>query len=830
MGEHYTKQAYEEIYKHSSWQAEAKNYEENLAVTLFHSSYTKNAVKTALSKISRILTTYYGENGKELKMGDEEVVKTSAPIMDVAQNKFGIQNGDIPINKTLVEALMQSRKDNSGAGQVRKVMAGDERGNGTQYNREQAEQRNEEILNEVINGDGNLREQMTLLYNGMFINGGKTAKEIHDGVSFKGVLQRMKEADQNKKQQLGIDYELLNGLEQFQKGEDVFDTYSLARDLEKREEERQGKGNRLTRWWRGMKRALDATLFNRFRRIENTEKRGLGMEHYENLKIAPSKRERAFAVMQNEEGQKQIAWKEGAAYYHPAKERTAEGMLQTAGSSGTTLRMLGAYRLMGASQKELLEFRLALIAWMVSSHDHSLYEILKGSHNAGVKGTEDLQEAATMYTNIDPLDTELLRENVAKEHEFPHEIVYKKMLNELYNARAAKEGVNISAEEMAVQSEPLLKEIREREAELRQYQDTLQSLGDWESPGVALAAEPILEEMLQKSEELKKPYERMIFYERFALYQGDHFSKIRGVDATKMKAQDLAINIYTTSAYRAMNGGMSFSSRIARSRLRETRGYKNAQRREYKDDKLLERIADLVQISARMAQDALEEQSSSNQRKQLSAGMKSHDGWLFRGEKGNGSKYKEQGREFVTDTLGSFSTDLVRAMDFYRKKAEEAGPDNAVLIAYQINNDNVVDISDISNYEYEKEVLIPKGTRFKVEKPYMKNVPSADIWKGNMESYQSDPNAKKQEIKKEISDYKKFLSDKSDQKGIDEKEAEIADYIQHVNIVQVKAVWGPGQKRRNERLEDRESRTKLRESLKKAAEKLKEEVRQHNNK
>lgn len=93
----------------------------------------------------------------------------------------------------------------------------------------------------------------------------------------------------------------------------------------------------------------------------------------------------------------------------------------------------------GCEQKELLDFRLALIAWMVSSHDHSLYEILKGSHNAGVRGTESLDEAAVMYTNIDPLDTGILRDNFAENKQFPHETVYKIQLNELKAAREEHE-------------------------------------------------------------------------------------------------------------------------------------------------------------------------------------------------------------------------------------------------------------------------------------------------------------------------------------------------------------------------------------------------------
>ena len=42
--------------------------------------------------------------------------------------------------------------------------------------------RNQANINDVMNGDGNLREQMTMLFNGMFINGGKIQLESTPGV------------------------------------------------------------------------------------------------------------------------------------------------------------------------------------------------------------------------------------------------------------------------------------------------------------------------------------------------------------------------------------------------------------------------------------------------------------------------------------------------------------------------------------------------------------------------------------------------------------------------------------------------------------------------
>ena len=246
MGDSFTKEAYEKIYKHPKWKTVAQDYEEQLAVKLFHNSYTKDAVKTALSKISRILTAYYGTEGRPLTEQERQTVQAAGAITDLGEENLGMQGGDIPVNKTLVRALMQGRRDNTAAGQVKKLVEGDAKVDGSTYTAEEAEQENMQTLDAVMNRDGNLREQMTLLYNGMFINGGSKKEDIQSGVSFKGVLQGVKRpgAEAAISPLSEINYDLLEGMTQYQEGKDVFDTYHLARDMEKRSEEMQGKGSK----------------------------------------------------------------------------------------------------------------------------------------------------------------------------------------------------------------------------------------------------------------------------------------------------------------------------------------------------------------------------------------------------------------------------------------------------------------------------------------------------------------------------------------------------------------------------------------------------------
>lgn len=847
MGDSFTKGAYEVIYKHPKWKDEATKYEEHLAAKLFHMSYTKQAVKTAMGKISRILTAYYGDGERKPDIQEQQNAEAAESLTDFAQI-FNGEDTDVKVNKTLVEALMQGRRDNTGAGQVRKVQAGDERGDGTQFTQEQADEVNKRKLDEIINGDGNLREQMTLLYNGMFINGGHSKEQIAQGTSFKGVMQgitREKGMNTLSPDLWGINYDLLEGQSRYQKGEDVFDTMSMAMDLVRRDEELQNKGNKFTRWWRGLKRIWSASVKNHFLRKKREEplvegEKGLGLKHYEELGISPSKRERDFAVLRDKDGTERLQWKEGAAYFKIDKEVTAEGMLQTAGASGTTLRMLGAYRLMGASQRELLDFRLALIAWMVSSHDHSLYEILKGSHNAGVRGTESLEEAAVMYTNIDPLDTETLRENFAQDKQFPHEIIYKMELNELKQAREANEERIGRDEERAdkllekdtltEQSQIMKKLLDASKTELaKKKKRTLQLLdrllGDptkkfkndkdgserrqVEEELMSLQKEIYFlendtERLAAKNKEVNEKKQKAEVLPELTLFANSGVTK--GTDAMAMRAQDLALNIYTTGAYMTMNVGSKWGGMLGKLKLKDKRvdekkfgSYQSSYKAETKNGALLDQIYDMTRASARMAQDALEERGAREVDKDSKEADYLHAAKVntFRGEKHSGGGYQTVGQEYDTRALTSTSKRMEKALMYFGKSVEQVGYDNSVLALYELNGKGAVDITQLSKVANEEEVLIPSGTRFRVEKTLVKNVSVETLKKGpdNL-----TPDA---------------VSDEAVAQEFALNEDGKVNYggIKHVNVVKLVEVDGPGARRRREAEKTKWKRMEILESL-----------------
>lgn len=118
------------------------------------------------------------------------------------------------------------------------------------------------------------------------------------------------------------------------------------------------------------------------------------------------------------------------------------------GISMTTARMLKTYRWLNLGSG-LKNFRLALMGWMLPTDDHSLWEIIIGSHNVGVKGKEDLTDIVSLDQSVDPLTKSELRMNACEkvdcESLFPHEIVYLKQRYDLENDKDYRKTNTVSS-------------------------------------------------------------------------------------------------------------------------------------------------------------------------------------------------------------------------------------------------------------------------------------------------------------------------------------------------------------------------------------------------
>ncbi len=98
-----------------------------------------------------------------------------------------------------------------------------------------------------------------------------------------------------------------------------------------------------------------------------------------------------------------------------------------AGTSETTKHLLTYFKSLGfKSDRDLLDFRLAIMGYILPENNGSLYEILQASHEVGVHGTENVSTAETMDKTIDPLSEKELREKVCQDKMFPYELCLKK--------------------------------------------------------------------------------------------------------------------------------------------------------------------------------------------------------------------------------------------------------------------------------------------------------------------------------------------------------------------------------------------------------------------
>ena len=658
MGDAYTKEAYKIIYQHPDWQATAQEYEDRFAANLYNSAPVRQAAAQALTKLSGTLTSYY-----RVKNLNQEQSEDLAAVGQVAEQI----SGRTPDDWKVLEGALLQRDSGSGAGQIGRWQLGDYveaqeaarlgiEGDYVLFEQD-ADFLNRQNIQNVFD-NGNLREQMTMLYNGMFINGGKNREEIEESQSLKNLLLNITEEDQAKMNEMGteshIRFDLLREMGHYEKKEDLFDTYSMARDLKRGKDKIKGKGNWFTRWASGIKRAFSAAFSSKFTRStkKKAEQTGLGREHYERLGIGLSQREMANGLDENGN----LKWKEGQAYFRMDTPVTAEGMLQTAGPSGTTLRMLGAYRLLGAGKTDLMNFRLALIAWMVSSRDHSIYEILKGSHNAGVKGREDLSEAANMYRTIDPLFEDLIREEFAPNRRFPHETIYLKMVDQ-------------QAKDMGGEG-------------IMDPEDKEDVFGG--APAYGYAA-------------------------------GVYSSSLYKIMNTSSKYGELAGHIRVWLMDKTLPKGVSEEY------LKETRGVqKTAFDMAKVTQRMLSEGLEAWGSYAPPVQEGQEElESYSPRRAYQEEGYKAQ--WMdlshaFRGITYRGGKMSsamKNGGSFVTDSFYSTSLLPSVAMHFYDicKVKEE----DKAIFRFRLEGKGAINITGVSMYgEEEMEVLVPKGSKFQV--------------------------------------------------------------------------------------------------------------------
>lgn len=121
-----------------------------------------------------------------------------------------------------------------------------------------------------------------------------------------------------------------------------------------------------------------------------------------------------------------LKWKEGGTWFRPNEEskwvkKYQQKLLMpvTAGPSGTAMRLFQAWEYL-SKPTEAVDFRLALLGWMLTGNDHSFHEIMTTSAPFGAPYTPGIQA----YRSVDPLtDAEMLQ--AAGNEGFPDEENYR---------------------------------------------------------------------------------------------------------------------------------------------------------------------------------------------------------------------------------------------------------------------------------------------------------------------------------------------------------------------------------------------------------------------
>lgn len=444
---------YSPIYKTNAWQKEQHAFEVRLGKYAYNHPRSHAAVNKALSRMKNVLWAYY-------------------------HNQF------ISLGKQEFFLRAFTKDDPSSAGQVGRMV-------GKEIFNIVGKEFTSKIDDLLPNTNGNLREKMTAFYNAAYYNAcGKSKKKAAKAINFKNIMQKIVTSDNRMSNylinKLNLDKKsveeikrqssknifkagFLSGLHNIFSGPDVYSCPVMA--FHTKDSSDSYIKNYLR--YKARDHKNDPPLF-----IDQTDPSKLGYHRYDyqdKMGLNRSDREKNF--QQKEIDKWDIVHDTTKYYAEPQLSNNPEtkneikithiayspiisgkfarhipelplndvkklqrelGFPLIAGMSGTTGRMLNTVKWLGFNHGDLLNFRLALMGWMLPEEDHSLYEILTGSHMVGVYGKEKLNDATFMDLNVDPLSENEIRENCGIEYIsprlknngktklFPHEVLYIK--------------------------------------------------------------------------------------------------------------------------------------------------------------------------------------------------------------------------------------------------------------------------------------------------------------------------------------------------------------------------------------------------------------------
>ncbi len=422
------------IYKTDPWQKEQHAFEVRLGKYAYNHSRSHAAVNKALSRMKNVLWAYYYDQFVKLRTKD-----------------------------FFLEAF--TKDDPSSAGQVGRMV---EEGIFNIVGKELINKFDDRLPDT----NGNLREKMTAFYNAAYYNAsGKSKEDAAKAINFKNIMQKIVTSDSRMSNylinKLNLNKEsveemkkqssknifkagFLSGLHNIFSGPDVYSCPVMA--FNTKDSSDSYVKNYLR--YKARDHKNDPPLF-----VDQTDPNNLGYhknDYQDEMGLKRSEREKNF--QQKEIDKWDLMHDFTKIYIEPLPSKNSKttneievnhiarspiisgkftrhipelplndvkklqrelGFFLIAGMSGTTGRMLNTVKWLGFNHEDLLNFRLALMGWMLPEEDHSLYEILTGSHMVGVRGKEVLTDADTMDKTIDPLSENEICENCGIEYSSP---------------------------------------------------------------------------------------------------------------------------------------------------------------------------------------------------------------------------------------------------------------------------------------------------------------------------------------------------------------------------------------------------------------------------
>ncbi|WP_398930792.1 DUF4157 domain-containing protein [Streptomyces sp. 130] len=375
-----------QYYAHTDWQASAEQFEQRLGGYAFRHPKALAAARKTVNRLKQLLIAYSRVEHKDSALANKSFFKD----------------------------------DPTSAGQVGEKMTTAQ-------------------INDFFSRDGNVRELITAVYNAAYYNKGAE-------LSLKNILNSIIGPKPQLAATLGMNQEELKKHSAFLNGWTRLPLWAGASAVGKGynyEKDPYALGGLL--WQSDPETVADDTremIRSQGPRKERSEAGKLANRKtprdYENRGAPLSARELEFAGKPGPD--EKLPWNEGAAYWEIQqneswpKANAERGIPIVAGMSGTTTRMLKTFQWINVPGVDVFDYRMALMGWMLPSWDHSLYEILRGSWAAGVKGPGETaaragKGAALMYQSIAPFTEEELREHVCVDGQFPHELMYLAQAN-----------------------------------------------------------------------------------------------------------------------------------------------------------------------------------------------------------------------------------------------------------------------------------------------------------------------------------------------------------------------------------------------------------------